>query len=152
MAWCVGASQCAHTFQLRIETISGLLYSLHAVVGSLGCRVTLWCLQKLPGEAGIIRWAWPPVVCWCSTACTHLPIIALDNRIWFTVFSPCCCTHRPDRRSAGCPGAFWCFLAIFIVVVIVALTPGFPDFQGCRCVVLFREANLSDLIRRQTVE
>lgn len=91
---------------------------------------------------------------WCSTVCAHLPIISVDNRIWFTVFSPCCFTHRSDQRLTGHSGAFWRFLGIvFFSSVVCFFSP--PDSQIFKGVIVKynpREADLSGLLERQTVK
>lgn len=84
---------------------------------------------SFPGETGTIWWAWPLMVCWCSMVCTHLPIISVDNRIGFTVFSPCCHTHRSDQRLTGHSGAFWRFLGILFLFVCF-FPPDSQIFKG----------------------
>lgn len=90
---CRCLSMYAHLSGSGFKMRSGLLYPVHAP------HSILVLVEAYLRGAGMIWWSWPLVVCWCSTAWAHLPVIGADNRIWFTVSSLRCCTHHSDQRN-----------------------------------------------------
>lgn len=61
----------------------------------------------------------------CALTC-QLSVWIIGFR--FTVFAPCCRTHRSDQRLTGHSGAFWRFLWIFFGLVLSP--PASQIFKG----------------------